>query len=89
MPDRALAVICPADNSEYVLTGESNGDRIQLSSSLDRAGSATHWYLDDRYVGSASPDSPLYLGLTAGTHRITCMSPQGDTAQAKFTVHGG
>ena len=89
MSDRALAVICPADNSEYVLTGESNGDRIQLSSSLDRAGSATHWYLDDRYVGSASPDSPLYLGLTAGTHRITCMSSQGDTAQAKFTVHGG
>ncbi len=87
--NKALSITSPAHNSEFVLTGEANGDRIQLSSSLDSAGSTTQWYLDDRYIGASSSAQPLYLALTAGVHKITCMDPQGSTAEAKFTVHGG
>ena len=85
---KVLSITSPADNSEFVLTGEPNGDKIQLSSSLDSKGSTTQWYLNDRYVGASTAAQHLYLSLTAGTHRITCMDPQGNTAEAKFTVHG-
>ncbi len=87
--NRALAITSPADNSEFVLTGESNGDKIQLCSSVDSTGSNTQWYLDDRFVGPSNSTQPLYLSLTAGVHRVTCMDPHGNTAEAKFTVHGG
>ena len=86
---RALSITSPADASEFVLTGESNGDKIQLSSSLDSTGRTTHWYLDGLYVGTSTAAQPLYLDLTAGTHRINCMDAQGNAAEAKFTVHGG
>ena len=87
--NKALAITSPADNSEFVLTGEANGDRIQLASSLESTGSTMQWYLDDRYVGPSTSAQPLYLALTAGKHRVSCMDPQGNTAEAKFTVHGG
>ncbi len=87
--NKALAITSPADNSEFVLTGESNGDKIPLSCSLDSAGSTTQWYLDDRYVGASAASQPLYMALTAGTHRVSCMDSRGNTAEATFTVRGG
>jgi membrane carboxypeptidase/penicillin-binding protein PbpC len=72
-----------------VLTGEANGDKIQLAASVDSTGSTTQWYLDDRYVGASTAAQPLYMTLTAGGHRIACMDPQGNTAEARFMVHGG
>lgn len=87
--NKALAITSPADNSAYVLTGEPNGDKVQLSSSLDSTGSTTQWYLNDRYIGASTAAQPLYLTLTAGKHRLTCMDPQGNTAEARFTAHGG
>jgi penicillin-binding protein 1C len=86
---KALAITSPANNSEFVLTGESNGDKIQLSSSLDSTGGAVQWYLNDRYVGASTSAAPLYLALAAGTHRVSCMDTRGNTAEAKFTVLGG
>jgi len=86
---KALAIASPADNSEFVLTGEANGDKIQLVSSLDSTDSVTEWYLDGQYVGPSASAQPLYVALTAGRHKVSCMDRQGNTAEAKFTVRGG
>jgi penicillin-binding protein 1C len=80
-----LRIVSPADRAEYVLTGELQGDRIRLKSSVDER-TAVHWYIDDRYVGASGPDQALLLDLEPGEHKAVCMTPEGSTDQVKFQV---
>ena len=80
-----LAITSPPDNAEYVLTGAPAGDRIPLSAALNGSAQA-HWYLDGKFAGTAGADAPLFITLTAGEHRATCMDAQGNTASARFRV---
>jgi hypothetical protein len=45
-----------------------------------------HWYLDDVYAGRSEPEAPIYLNLTAGEHKLVCLTREGQTRQARFTV---
>ncbi len=80
-----LRILSPSPGSEFILTGESNGDRIQLKTSVDQQ-TSLHWYLDDRYIGQSSPQSPLYIDLKNGTHHLTCMTGNGRTDSIRFKV---
>ncbi len=83
----ALRILEPVDQAEYVLTGESGGDRLRLRTSHDAHG-AIHWYLNDRYVGPAQPDAPVHLELEPGAHKLTGMNPDnGAIDTVRFTVH--
>ncbi|MFP4581087.1 MAG: penicillin-binding protein 1C [Candidatus Sumerlaeia bacterium] len=84
-PKHALEILNPTHDAEFVLTGEERGDTIRLRSSLDRE-SEVFWYLNDRFLGKASPAKPLYLNLTRGKHKIVCMNPAGQTRRAVFKV---
>lgn len=72
----ALRILQPVDQAEYILTGEPNGDRIRLRSSLDGR-HQVHWYANDRYLGRSTPQQPLLYDLTPGNHRLTCLAPNG------------
>ena len=73
---RALRIISPADHSEYRLSGVEGGDRVRLETSVHDGG-GVHWYCDERYLGISSIEKPLYLRLSLGDHRISCMGAQG------------
>jgi penicillin-binding protein 1C len=75
----------PADHGEYVLTGEANGDRVKLRTSLD-AEAALHWYLDDLYLGTSTPQAPLLVDLKTGDHALACMTTEGALDCVRFTV---
>jgi penicillin-binding protein 1C len=81
----ALRIISPANKSEFVLTGEKQGDRIRLESSQDKQ-SPLHWYCDGTYLGASSPTDPLYLDLTEGEHKLTCMDPSGAQDSVMYAV---
>ncbi|MFH1743708.1 MAG: penicillin-binding transpeptidase domain-containing protein, partial [bacterium] len=80
-----LCVLEPSHESEYILTGELNGDRIRLRTSVD-AQTELHWYVDDRYLGDSEPNRPLYIGLQTGAHRLTCMTQGGETQTICYRV---
>ena len=82
---QAFEILCPSRAAEYVLTGEPNGDRIRLRTTLDEHG-PVHWYLDDLYIGSSSPEKGVHLDLKAGRHKLVCMTPDGLTKQVEFDV---
>jgi penicillin-binding protein 1C len=86
-PERAedLKITTPPDQSEFVLTGETNGDRVKLQASLD-AQMALHWYVDERYLGASTPEKPVYLDLTPGKHKLACMTDAGSCQTATFAV---
>lgn len=72
----ALRILEPAHLAQYILTGEQNGDRIRLKSSKDET-DYINWYLDERHLGSATPQSPLFLDLTPGRHTLACLTASG------------
>jgi membrane carboxypeptidase/penicillin-binding protein PbpC len=80
-----LCILEPSQRAEYVLTGEGNGDRIRLRTSVD-AQVALHWYIDDHYLGDSTPSDPLFLKLESGEHRLTCMTPAGKTHTVTYRV---
>jgi membrane carboxypeptidase/penicillin-binding protein PbpC len=82
---RALQILQPVNNACFVLTGEPNGDRVRLQSSLDGQ-ARVHWFLDDHYLGPSDPATPLYLALTEGDHKLTCVTPGNQTTISKFSV---
>ena len=81
----ALRIKSPSDKAQYILTGEAKGDRIRLDASLEGQ-ALLHWYLDERYLGSSENDAPLFLDLAAGTHKLTCLAPDGATDSVHFEV---
>jgi len=81
-----LSILTPPENAEYILTGEENGDRVRLRSTVDSE-TVLHWYLDDLYAGSSRPQEPLYLDLKHGSHCLTCMTGGGETDSVRFTVY--
>ncbi len=82
---RSLEIIAPADQGQYVLTGEEQGDQLRLRSSLDGE-TEVHWYLNGRYLGKTADGNEVMLELEPGEHEITCMIPSGATRTAEFTV---
>ncbi|MEA3364446.1 MAG: penicillin-binding protein 1C [Candidatus Hydrogenedentes bacterium] len=86
-PERhdTLAIQHPTEGAVYILTGEPTGDRIRLRASIERVG-ALHWYLDDRYLGGSKPEAPVYLNLSLGNHKLTCLAPDGMLDTVRFEV---
>jgi membrane carboxypeptidase/penicillin-binding protein PbpC len=82
----ALRILQPADQSEFLLTGEANGDRIRLRASLEER-NALHWYANDRYLGQSQPGEPFLYDLTAGAHKLTCLAPGGAHRSVHIQVH--
>lgn len=80
-----LKILEPTAGSEYVYTGENDGDRIQLRTSVD-AQTSLDWYMNDRYLGRSTPRNPMLLSLTGGEHRLSCMSADGVVQSVIFTV---
>jgi membrane carboxypeptidase/penicillin-binding protein PbpC len=86
-PERhdTLAIQHPTEGAVYVLTGEPTGDRIRLRASIERLGTL-HWYLDDRYLGGSKPEAPVYVNLSLGNHKVTCLAPDGMLDTVRFEV---
>ena len=80
-----IRILSPVNDTQFVLTGETGGDRVQLESSVD-GGSSVHWFLNGKYLGDGEPGAPRYLPLTAGAHKLACMSENGVVDSVQFTV---
>jgi membrane carboxypeptidase/penicillin-binding protein PbpC len=45
-----------------------------------------YWYLDERFLGSSSPDQPLMMDLRPGGHTLACMTKDGALDKVSFNV---
>jgi penicillin-binding protein 1C len=79
----ALKILTPPDNSEYVLTGEKNADRIALKSNLD-ATAPIHWYMNAKYLGVSGAHEALYVKPKPGQHTVVAMTAGGETDRITF-----
>jgi len=86
MRRQALKITAPTEGAAYVLTGEPGGDRVLLRGSVSED-VELHWYQNGAYLGSSAPGRPLYLPLSAGEQRLTCMAPGGESDTVRYTVN--
>ncbi len=80
-----LSITEPANNAEFVMTGEKTADRIRLTSTHDEEG-GVYWYLNGAFAGRANTHSPVYLNLKPGNHHISCMTETGEQDSIHFSV---
>ncbi len=82
---KGLRILAPSHQAEFVLTREANADRIKLRASIDTS-TSLHWYIDEKYLGASGPGKDLFLDLSTGAHKLTCMTPNGETDSVQFSV---
>lgn len=82
---RGLQILSPVNGAEFVLTGRKGGDHIQIRSSVNQT-QQIHWYLDDKFLGTSTPDKPIILDLKQGTHKLVGMTPDGTSSKIEFKV---
>lgn len=82
---KPLSITEPANDAEFVLTGEPNADRIRLASTFDDRGDV-FWYVNGAFAGRAQTHAPIHFNLTPGNHRVSCMTDSGQEATTTFTV---
>ncbi len=82
---KGLRILAPSHQAEFVLTREANADKIKLRASIDTS-TLLHWYIDAKYLGESGPGKDLFLDLSAGDHKLTCMTPTGETDSVQFQV---
>ena len=80
-----LHILSPSDQGKYILTGEPQGDLLQLNASVD-AEKPLYWYMDGRFLGTSKPMEDLSMKLELGRHVVACMSDEGETHEVSFEV---
>jgi len=79
-----LRITSPPDGAEFVLTGAPRGDAIPLRAT--HPGDSLHWYLNGRYLATASGEPTPSLALEPGHHTLACLSATGASDTIAFTV---
>jgi penicillin-binding protein 1C len=75
-------VVSPLEGGVIVL--KQGQDRLPLRS--EGTTGIVHWYLDDEFYEAAAPGSAPMLVLTPGSHRVSLVDEQNQTAKSDFIV---
>jgi penicillin-binding protein 1C len=86
-----LKIDSPRSGGFYAVTGALKADsqKIPLKVHASRAGERVHWYVDERFVGSGSPDRTFYVDPVPGAHRAVVIDAQGRSDGVTFRVGRG
>jgi penicillin-binding protein 1C len=86
-----LKIDSPRPGGFYAVTGalKEDSQKIPLKVHASRAGERVHWYVDDRFIGSGSPDRTFYVDPVPGAHRAVVIDAQGRSDGVTFRVGRG
>ena len=71
-------IVSPLKNTEYLLRqGEEVFDHLPLKVTVDSDVREVYWFVDDNYIGKASPENTQYWSMTPGTFRIGVVDDHG------------
>jgi penicillin-binding protein 1C len=77
-------VILPLPGAEVILDGENPGLPLKSEGTVG----LVHWYLDDRFVGTAEGWEAPTVAPGPGRHKVSLMDSRNMTARSEFTVVG-
>lgn len=68
-------ILSPTDQMMYYVTSPQQQVALQATSGLDVGEHI--WYVDDAYLGRNKPGDKLFVSLTGGEHRVSCLDDKG------------
>ncbi len=77
-------ILSPSEGMTYFLTAQDQQIVLQAGSSVDVQDH--RWYVDDRYLGKKRPGEKIFVVLTEGAHRVSCMDDRGRLSSVSLTV---
>ncbi|MDX5320929.1 MAG: penicillin-binding protein 1C, partial [Bacteroidota bacterium] len=78
-------IISPTDQAEYLIEREELA-KLTLTAETDSRVKEVYWYLNDRYVGSASFDANFVVEVPDGAVKISCTDDLGRTSHVRVTI---
>ncbi|MDR2368349.1 MAG: transglycosylase domain-containing protein [Deltaproteobacteria bacterium] len=81
-PGPGPQVVSPKPGAQVVMDGQN--PHLQLKS--EGAVGLVHWYLDDRFVGTADKRATITIEPGPGPHKVSLMDSLNMTARSEFTV---
>ena len=81
-----LVVSKPEDGAKFRLVDGMSQQKIVCSASGNPEGARLWWFVDGRPVGETTGGGQLAVEMTRGRHVVTCVTCEGVTASASYTV---
>jgi penicillin-binding protein 1C len=60
--------------------------RLALTAAPGTGASIHYWYVNDRYVGHVTPETPCFVPLSPGRHDVFVVDDLGRSSRTRFTV---
>jgi len=89
VPEETGPVIqSPSPGTPYLTRPEAPPEfqRLALSAAPSTGAQLHYWYVDGRYVGRESPETPCFIPLEDGSHDVMVTDDLGRSATTSFTV---
>lgn len=89
IPDDAGPIIrSPSVDTPYLLhvAGPVSFQNLALLAAPAPGGTTHYWYVDSRYIGHNSPETPCFVALESGEHEALVIDNLGRSAQVIYTV---
>ena len=84
----AVRITSPRAGSEYRMTAPLAGQeqRLPLAATAGRGAAPLHWFVNDRFVGTACAGAPLFWALQPGRYAIVCCDAAGRNDRCEISV---
>lgn len=81
----APVISSPVHNLDYLIDRQDN-DQIMLSCQTSGEVGTVYWYVDDRFLGEALPNVPLFFVPKEGLNKIVCVDDKGRKSEVLIKV---
>jgi penicillin-binding protein 1C len=80
-------IVSPLKDTEYMLRqGEEAFNNLPLKATADADVLEVYWFVDEKYIGKASPSQTQYWSLTPGTFQIGVVDDHGRSDSRKICI---
>jgi penicillin-binding protein 1C len=74
--ENAPQIVYPVDGSEYILD-KNDTQKLMLNAQVRNDVKEIYWYINDKLLQKATPNTPIFFEPTAGKIKISCSDDKG------------
>jgi len=78
-------IVSLAEHTEYYLDNNDN-NQLALKANVSNEVKEVHWYVDDKFIGSADATENLFFTPEAGRLKISCADDRGGSSDLEIVV---
>lgn len=86
--EKGPVIQSPSARTPYLIRPDAPAEfqRLALVAAPGTGASIHYWYVDNRYVGHTTPETPCFVTLKPGQHSVSVTDDLGRSSQTQFAV---